>query len=58
MIETIMCHDMYEKYPYKMEDIRETVNELILYEDASQGGYSFKEKEALAKLNLKFMMMQ
>ena len=52
MIDTIMDHDSYRKYPYKMEDIRDTVNELILYED--ECGYSVKEKESIAKLNLKF----
>jgi Protein of unknown function (DUF2013) len=43
MIETIMDHWMYKQYPYKLEDIRDTVNELILYEDESTGGYTVKE---------------
>jgi hypothetical protein len=56
MIETIIDHDMYKQYPYKLDDIRDTVNELVLYEDESQGGYSIKEKEFISKLNLKFQM--
>ena len=55
MIETIMDNKMYKDYPYKLDDIKETVNELILYEDESSG-YSIKEKESIAKLNLKFQM--
>jgi len=57
MIETIMDHEMYRTYPYKLDDIREIINELILYEDESAGGYSDKEKEYIAKLNLKFQMI-
>ena len=56
MIETIMDHERYRQYPYKLEDIRDTVNELILYED-EQHEYSVKEKESIAKLNLKFQLM-
>ena len=49
---------MYRTYPYKLDDIRDIINELILYEDESQGGgYSPKEKEYIAKLNLKFQMI-
>ena len=55
MIETIMDNKMYKDYPYKLDDNKETVNELILYEDESSG-YSIKEKESIAKLNLKFQM--
>lgn len=40
MIETIMDHEMYRTYPYKLEDIREILYELILYEDEAAGGYS------------------
>ena len=58
MIETIIEHEMYKRYPYKLEDVKETINELILYEDESTGGYSMKEKESIAKLNLKFQMME
>ena len=55
MIETIMDHEMYRTYPYKLDDIRDIINELILYEDeALGGGYSDKEKEYISKLNLKF----
>lgn len=54
MIETIMDHSMYKQYPYKLEDIRDTVNELILYEDDANSEYSMKEKESIAKLNMKF----
>ncbi len=54
MIETIMDHDMYRTYPYKLEDIREVIHELILYEDEATGGYSQKEHEYIAILNLKF----
>lgn len=56
MIEIIMDHEMYKMYPYKLDDIRETINELILYEDESVegGGYSIKEKACISKLNLKF----
>ena len=55
MIDTILGHDMYRRYPYKVEDIKETLMELILYEDESQGGgYSQKEREYIARLNLKF----
>lgn len=58
MIETIMDHDMYKKYPYKLDDIRDTINELILYEpEEEENQYSMKEKEYIAKLNLKFQMM-
>ena len=57
MIETIMDHEMYKTYPYKLDDIRDTITELILYEDESTGGYSIKEMESIAKINLKFQMM-
>ena len=57
MIETIIDHEMYKMYPYKLDDVKETIDELILYEDESTGGYSMKEKESIAKLNLKFQMM-
>jgi Protein of unknown function (DUF2013) len=59
MVETIMDHGMYRKYPYKLEDIRDMVNELILYEPEEDGigTYSVKEREYIAKLNLKFQMM-
>ena len=53
MIETIMDHEIYKQYPYKFDEVKETINELILYEDDASGS-SFKEKEAIAKLNLKF----
>ena len=53
-----MDHEMYRTYPYKLDDIREIINELILYEDeALGGGYSDKEKEYISKLNLKFQMI-
>ena len=53
MIETIINHYNYKKYPYKLDEVKQTVNELILYEDESNGGgYSLKEKECLSKLNL------
>ena len=58
MIETIMDHEMYRTYPYKLDDIRDIINELILYEDEAQGGgYCDKEKEYISKLNLKFQMI-
>lgn len=59
MVETIMDHAVYRKYPYKLEDIRDMVTELILYEpgEDEQGSYSVKEREYIAKLNLKFQMM-
>ena len=58
MIETIMDHEMYRTYPYKLDDIRDIINELILYEDEAQGGgYSDKEKEYISRLNLKFQMI-
>ena len=57
MIETIIDHEMYKMYPYKLDDVKETIDELILYEDESTSGYSMKEKESIAKLNLKFQMM-
>ena len=56
MIETIMDHEMYKMHPYKLDDIRDTVNELILFED-DQFPYSVKEKESIAKLNLKFQIL-
>jgi hypothetical protein len=58
MIETILDHEMYRTYPYKLDVTRDTIEELILYEDESApgGGYSQKEKESIAKLNLKFQM--
>ena len=54
MIETIMDHEKYRQYPYKLENIRETLHELIMFEDESNGGYSVKEREYIALLNLKF----
>jgi hypothetical protein len=56
MVETIMDHPVYQEYPYKLEDIRDTINELILYEDDASP-YSIKEKESIAKLNLKFQIL-
>ena len=56
MIETIMDHPMYKEYPYKLEDIRDTMNELILYE-SDETPYSIKERESIAKLNLKFQIL-
>ena len=53
-IETIIDHEMYRTYPYKLDDIREIIHELILYEDEASGGYSQKEHEYIAILNLKF----
>lgn len=59
VIETIMDNPMFKKYPYKVDDIKETIYELILYEDEDpKGGYSLKEREHLAMLNLKFQMME
>lgn len=55
-IETIMDHHAYRQYPYKLEDIRDTVNELVLFEDEIHAPYSVKERESLAKLNLKFQL--
>jgi hypothetical protein len=50
-----MDHTEFKRYPYKLEDIEQTVYEIILYEDdGSKGGYSIKERECLSKLNLKF----
>ncbi|TNV79018.1 hypothetical protein FGO68_gene2123 [Halteria grandinella] len=57
MIETIMDHEQYKTYPYKLDDIRDTVNELILSEDEENGAYTIKEKESIAKLNLKFQIL-
>jgi len=45
---------MYRRYPYKLDDVKEIIYELIQFEDESSGGYSQKEKEYLAILNLKF----
>ena len=49
---------MYKKYPHKVGDVKQTIHELILYEDDMDGGgYSLKEKEYIAKLNLKFQVL-
>lgn len=56
MIDTIMENSTFIKYPYKIEDISDTINELILYEDETNGGYSMKEKEWIIRLNLKFQV--
>ena len=56
MIETIIEHPVYKEYPYKLEDIRDTINELILYE-SEEAPYSIKERESIAKINLKFQMI-
>ena len=58
MIDTIISHHMYKKYPHKVGDVKQTIHELILYEDDMDGGgYSLKEKEYIAKLNLKFQVL-
>ena len=54
MIDIILDNSVFKKYPYKIDDIKETLSELILYEDESSGGYSLKEKEYIVRLNLKF----
>lgn len=54
-IDTIMDHRMFKQYPYNLDSIQETVNELILYEDESKP-YSDKERECLSKLNMKFQL--
>lgn len=57
VIYTIMEHEMFKQFPYRVENVVETIQELILYEeDDNQGGYSIKEKEWIAKLNLLFQM--
>lgn len=53
---TILEQPMFKQHPYKVEDIKETVYELILYEDEDHG-YSLKEREELTMLNLQFEMM-
>lgn len=48
---------MFKQYPYRVDSIRETLQELILYEEEEvTGGYSLKEKEWIAKLNLLFQI--
>jgi hypothetical protein len=55
MIEIIMDHEMYKRYPHRLEDVRDLINDLILYEEESTDSeYSIKEKECISKLNLKF----
>lgn len=58
IVDTIIANSTYKKYPYKLEDVKEMVNEMILYEDDSSmnGGYSMKEKELIAKLNIQFQV--
>jgi hypothetical protein len=56
-VETIMDHHAYRQYPYKLEDIRDTINELVLFEDELHAPYSVKERESIAKINLKFQML-
>lgn len=56
-IEAILDNKKFQTYPYKLDDIRQTINELIMYEEESVGGYSIKEKECIARLNLKFQII-
>jgi hypothetical protein len=46
------------KFPYLLDEIKNTVYELILYEDEKLGhGFSIKEREILSRLNLQFEIM-
>ena len=56
MIYIIIENPNFKKYQYKLDDIKETIHELILYEEDVNGGYGLKEKEYIAKLNLKFQI--
>ncbi len=52
----VSSQDYQQRNGDKVEYVKETLYELILYEDESQGGYSYKEKEVMMKLNMKFEM--
>lgn len=54
MIYNIMENKEFKAYSKLIEDIQDTINELIRNEDETGGGYSLKEKERIMKLNLKF----
>ncbi len=54
LIDSIIDNPMFRNYPYKVDDIKQTIEELIIEDE---GNYSQKERECLAKLNLKFQII-
>jgi len=58
MVDVIVSKPEFRRNQDKLEEVRETVKELVLYEDESKGGYSMREREQIMRLNLKFEVYQ
>ena len=54
-LDTIVDHKMFRQFPYNLDALKETIYDMILFEDEEKtGGYSPKEREWMSSLNMKF----